>query len=190
MKSIMDKIFGFFLPGKSSAPAENSVSTASDENQKENPFENNFSKDSSEANADVDDAITDDDEEEIDWENRILCSDGNCIGVIGPDGRCNVCGKPFEGNSLEICEEENFPEDSQDDFAEELLTDENEPSFSDENSSQPDIVEEMEEPEDTTDLDLEWQQRRLCSDGNCIGVIGPDGRCKVCGKPWNAREDD
>jgi len=27
-------------------------------------------------------------------ENRVLCSDGNCIGVIGPDGRCGVCGKP------------------------------------------------------------------------------------------------
>ena len=29
----------------------------------------------------------------------------------------------------------------------------------------------------------EWQNRRLCSDENCIGVIGPDGRCKECGKP-------
>lgn len=25
--------------------------------------------------------------------NRVLCSDGNCIGVIGPDGRCKVCGR-------------------------------------------------------------------------------------------------
>lgn len=33
------------------------------------------------------------------WENRILCSDGNCIGVIGPDGRCKECGKPYEGNT-------------------------------------------------------------------------------------------
>jgi hypothetical protein len=28
----------------------------------------------------------------------------------------------------------------------------------------------------------EWDRRRLCSDENCIGVIGPDGRCKECGK--------
>ena len=28
----------------------------------------------------------------------------------------------------------------------------------------------------------EWDQRQLCSDGACIGVIGPDGRCKVCGR--------
>ena len=32
-----------------------------------------------------------------DWESRTLCSDENCIGVIGPDGRCKECGKPYEG---------------------------------------------------------------------------------------------
>ncbi len=26
--------------------------------------------------------------------------------------------------------------------------------------------------------DLEWEHRVLCSDGNCIGVIGPEGHCK------------
>jgi hypothetical protein len=34
-----------------------------------------------------------------DWENRVLCSDGNCIGVIGPDGHCKVCGKPLQEES-------------------------------------------------------------------------------------------
>ena len=29
-----------------------------------------------------------------DWENRLLCSDGDCFGLIGPDGRCRECGKP------------------------------------------------------------------------------------------------
>src|ERR1041384_5224505 len=28
----------------------------------------------------------------------------------------------------------------------------------------------------------EWDQRQLCPDGACIGVIGPDGTCKVCGR--------
>ncbi len=31
--------------------------------------------------------------------------------------------------------------------------------------------------------DAEWANRRLCPDGSCIGVIGPDGRCKECGRP-------
>ena len=26
-------------------------------------------------------------------------------------------------------------------------------------------------------------ERQLCPDGACIGVIGPDGRCKTCGRP-------
>ena len=25
---------------------------------------------------------------------RIACSDGMCIGIIGPDGKCTECGKP------------------------------------------------------------------------------------------------
>jgi hypothetical protein len=30
------------------------------------------------------------------FENRVLCSDGRCIGVVGSDGRCKECGKPYE----------------------------------------------------------------------------------------------
>lgn len=26
-------------------------------------------------------------------EGRVLCSDESCIGVIGPDGRCGICGR-------------------------------------------------------------------------------------------------
>ncbi len=33
---------------------------------------------------------------EDDFDNRILCSDGSCIGVIGPNGRCKICGKPYK----------------------------------------------------------------------------------------------
>ena len=29
---------------------------------------------------------------------------------------------------------------------------------------------------------VEWRARRLCVDGGCTGVIGPDDRCKVCGR--------
>lgn len=28
----------------------------------------------------------------------------------------------------------------------------------------------------------EWEQRRLCPDGTCTGVLDADGRCKICGK--------
>jgi hypothetical protein len=36
-----------------------------------------------------------------DWENRTLCIDGNCIGVIGADGLCKECGKPYDGPQVE-----------------------------------------------------------------------------------------
>jgi BRCT domain type II-containing protein len=32
-------------------------------------------------------------EEEIDFASRQLCPDGACIGVLGANGRCKVCGK-------------------------------------------------------------------------------------------------
>ena len=41
------------------------------------------------------------DEGPIDFARRKLCSDGTCIGVIGPDGRCKECGKPYTGDPEE-----------------------------------------------------------------------------------------
>lgn len=32
--------------------------------------------------------------EETEFSDRKLCSDGNCIGTINEKGFCNVCGKP------------------------------------------------------------------------------------------------
>jgi hypothetical protein len=34
------------------------------------------------------------DESDLDFENRILCSDGTCIGLV-EKGICKVCGKPY-----------------------------------------------------------------------------------------------
>ena len=33
-----------------------------------------------------------------DFSDRILCSDGSCIGVINKDGVCSECGKPHVEN--------------------------------------------------------------------------------------------
>ncbi len=111
-----------------------------------------------------------------DWDSRVLCSDESCIGVIGPDGRCRECGKPAgpgftppsevpesAGEAAEPASPQDFgpPQDEETEAAE------------------------------TQDLDAElvvdddeWRQRTLCSDESCIGVIGPDGRCRECGKPY------
>jgi hypothetical protein len=102
------------------------------------------------------DSSDQDSPEAIDWESRILCSDGNCIGVIGSDGRCKECGKKIDGPLPEATPAEA--------------------------ESDPLAEEEAYEATETSD-DLDWENRTLCSDGSCIGVIGPDGRCKECGKP-------
>ncbi len=107
-----------------------------------------------------------------DWEDRILCSDGNCIGVIGPDGLCKECGRKYEGALADT------------------FTDDNRSRPEREDESGADMADMAEQPEAEADAasdaqteDDNWGNRQLCSDGNCIGVIGPDGRCKECGKP-------
>jgi hypothetical protein len=36
-------------------------------------------------------------EKAVDFSERTLCSDGNCIGTINEKGICNLCGKPYAG---------------------------------------------------------------------------------------------
>jgi hypothetical protein len=56
-------------------------------------------------------APADDDEGPVDFASRKLCSDGTCIGVIGPDGRCKECGKPYTGDPELEEEPEEKPEE-------------------------------------------------------------------------------
>lgn len=104
---------------------------------------------------------------DIQWENRRLCSDSNCIGVISPDGLCKECGKPYEGK---------LPEEFsklKTDFGEEPVVKEDSDASKQAGNNE----------EEKAQADIEWENRRLCSDDNCIGVIGLDGHCKECGKP-------
>ena len=100
---------------------------------------------------------------DIEWENRILCSDEACIGVIGPDGRCKECGRPYEGEFTPVAGDADFI------------------AIDDEAT---DVDEDYPETETEDGGDIDWENRILCSDEACIGVIGPDGRCKECGKPY------
>jgi hypothetical protein len=96
-------------------------------------------------------------ETDLDWENRRLCSDDSCIGVIGADGRCRICGRLDPE-----ARKETAPTTSMD-------PDENEP---------------QEPPLENQDSDLPepaWEDRRLCRDESCIGTIGANGRCNICG---------
>jgi hypothetical protein len=97
--------------------------------------------------------------DEEDWENRVLCSDESCIGVIGPDGCCKECGKSYEESQTEESNEIQTDHELADDF-------------------------DATESTKTDTADSDWENRTLCSDESCIGVIGPNGRCKECGKRY------
>lgn len=109
-----------------------------------------------------------------DWDQRELCSDGACVGVIGPDGTCKTCGRVAanwgdeRNRGLTPLPPESPSEadghDLDDDDDEDLDGDDPAPVLAD-------------PPEDG-----EWNTRKLCPDEACIGVIGADDRCKVCGK--------
>lgn len=114
--------------------------------------------------------------DDSDWDRRILCSDGNCIGVIGPDGRCKECGKPYEG---ELPERE-----SRNSEASAPLTPADEPEEKS-GANKAASGQTDDGTDDSPSDESDWDRRVLCSDGNCIGVIGPDGRCTECGKPYN-----
>ncbi len=34
---------------------------------------------------------------QVDFSERVVCSDGSCIGTVNEQGVCNVCGKPYTG---------------------------------------------------------------------------------------------
>jgi hypothetical protein len=93
-----------------------------------------------------------------DSDNRILCSDESCIGTIGPDGKCRECGKPCAGEL---------------------------PSGQGASSGHTVAPEAQKSISSKMNIDSndDWENRMLCSDESCIGTIGPDGKCKECGKP-------
>jgi len=95
---------------------------------------------------------------DFDPATRQLCPDGACTGVLDAQGLCKVCGARGEPSSAE-------------------------PDASPAEAAVADVAAEAEHDGLTAAADADdLEQRQLCPDGACIGVIGPDGRCKECGR--------
>ena len=92
-------------------------------------------------------------------EGRVLCADDACIGTIGADRRCKLCGKPYEG-------------------AEPLS--EGAPAAADPPAQ---AAAEEASAAATTEAPPDPDERRCCPDDACTGIIGADGKCGTCGKP-------
>jgi hypothetical protein len=95
---------------------------------------------------------------------RELCPEGTCIGLIGPDGFCKECGRPGRGPGVDP---RNQGLRSEHEVAGELAAA---------------VIEG-----DATPAPEDFAERRLCPDGACIGVIGPDGVCGECGRRADGR---
>lgn len=96
-----------------------------------------------------------------DFAARELCHDGACIGVIGPDGLCKECGKPS-------------PTLTQNPRNRGMVT-------PDDTGDDSDLAEDDAFADD---------DRKLCPDGACVGVIGPDGTCTECGRAPAEAQDE
>jgi hypothetical protein len=97
-------------------------------------------------------------DEAFDPTRRKLCADGACVGVLGDDGVCRVCGR----TEAQAAAGEEAPGAVSSDFGTSA-------SSGDAPAGEPGA--EGFDP-----------NRRLCDDGTCVGIVGADGVCAVCGR--------
>lgn len=124
------------------------------------------------------------------FQERQLCPDGACIGVIGSDGRCKECGTESlngisaesSGNQTDGDTDGDTDEDTDGDGWAEVEGDGTE-SEADERSA-----DRGDGPggDRGGNADGAFDDRQLCPDGACVGLIGRDGRCRECGKEGSA----
>jgi hypothetical protein len=99
-------------------------------------------------------------ESKFDPARRRLCPDGACVGLLDENGRCKECGLSGGGRGA----------------APAVIPS---PALPDQPDQDDDREEAIEAAEAGSAFD---PRRRLCPDGTCVGVIGADGRCPVCGR--------
>jgi hypothetical protein len=118
------------------------------------------------------------------WKERKLCADGACIGVIGDDGTCRVCGKLADGAAVSEDQDDDEYEDDEDVDEGDDEGDDDELAAAAEELAGVAPAAEVETAKEiaSSAADADEDSRKLCPDGGCIGLIGPDGKCKVCGK--------
>jgi hypothetical protein len=97
-------------------------------------------------------------ENTTDWDQRQLCPDGGCLGVIGGDGTCSVCGRAAPNWGDERRRGKRNTDEVEVEVAANVVK------------------------HDLPEAPADFEDRALCPDGSCIGVIGDDGKCRACGR--------
>jgi hypothetical protein len=90
---------------------------------------------------------------------RRLCPDGACVGVIGDDGKCKICGA-VDPDGPPVADTSTVAPAA---------------------AAEPEPMETIASPEPRAEGGFD-PNRRLCADDTCIGVLDEQGRCKVCGR--------
>jgi hypothetical protein len=154
------------------------------------------------------------------WDQRQLCPDGGCVGVIGPGGTCKVCGRAAQNWGDErkrgLIEPPDEEHEADQDAAASPAARPTEDGDEDDDLEDEDEDDDLEGEGDEDDEDEddgdegdqasgpaaarpavaassppgEWTSRQLCPDGGCIGVIGAGGKCKVCGRSASSGQPD
>jgi len=102
-------------------------------------------------------------------DERPLCPDGACVGLIGDDGRCGTCGRAGAAPAPRAPK-------AQVEAPTEPAT---EPAA--ERPQEPTVA--ADEAVDASPGEADPDARVPCDDGTCTGVLGADGRCGTCGRP-------
>ena len=108
-------------------------------------------------------------------EERALCPDDACIGVLDHSGRCKECGRQGQPAVAASGERTDVAPAEPDGAASGIAA--TAAAFS---AAEADELGESED--DDGGAADEFSDRQLCSDPSCIGVLDAGGRCKECGR--------
>jgi hypothetical protein len=110
--------------------------------------------------------------------NRRLCPDGACIGIIRPDGRCSQCGRAAQSGAPRADGDSTNGSPAGEAASLASVGDDNDGDRGGDN----DVLDAFSGPGESGARSGFDPDRRLCPDGSCVGVIGADGRCGICGQ--------
>lgn len=111
-------------------------------------------------------------DDDFDAATRELCPDGSCTGVLDVAGVCKVCGAKGTPPLRAATAAADGGGDVAAPFDE--LVDAGGVVATSDADADADFKAAGDAPFD--------DDRQLCPDGNCIGVLDDAGRCKVCGR--------
>ncbi len=106
------------------------------------------------------------------FEERVLCDDGMCTGVVARDGRCGTCGRLHELAPNDDAHVLGAAHDAAT----------NDAATNDEATNDGAANDEAALPEATND-ETDDDAREPCDDGLCTGVLNAERVCGTCGRP-------